>query len=326
MRTSRVFPGRRGFTLVELLVVIAIIAVLVGLLLPAVQKVRAAAARTQCSNNLHQLAVATQLANDTQGTLPPAMGYYPTSSSPYTTHNAYVYGNPVYFGNPFYFLLPYVEHQNVWNQVITDIQSWRPGYSYYDPWWTITAFGDVVKVYVCPSDPTHSNGTVSMAWLIGPSYPPAGAVSYACNAQAFGQNLASGVVSQVVSLDAANRIPANFPDGTSYTILFMDRFAQCGPGPAGGGIWSDDGDVTGIPTYLDADSFSPLIGFTTPTTFQIQPKQAVCNYWLPSSGHTSVIMAGLADGSVRPISQAMTSTTFSLALIPNDGLAPAADW
>src|SRR5262249_55933937 len=107
-------PVRAGFTLIELLVVIAIIAILIALLVPAVQKVREAAARTQCQNNLKQLGLALHNYEGANGRFPPAgKGYGWCNHQPATGYAS----DPVIFNlNGLVLLLPYVEQQNLYQQ------------------------------------------------------------------------------------------------------------------------------------------------------------------------------------------------------------------
>jgi prepilin-type N-terminal cleavage/methylation domain-containing protein len=112
-----------GFTLIELLVVIAIIAILIGLLLPAVQKVREAAARIQCANNLKQIALAAHTYHDAYKRLPPGGNVSPNALS--ANGSQYTFGQPYdgpYTG-PLAFLLPYVEQGNIYNQLLATVQT-----------------------------------------------------------------------------------------------------------------------------------------------------------------------------------------------------------
>jgi prepilin-type N-terminal cleavage/methylation domain-containing protein len=313
----------RGFTLIELLVVIAIIGVLIGLLLPAVQKIREAAARSQCANNLKQLGLACHNFHDTNGSLPPALGYFPD----YLASNA---TGPWYYGTPFYFLLPFIEEDTKWNEVIVEINSYTSN-MFYDPWYTSYVYQLGIKVYICPSDASQYNGQISAV-----PYPPCGATSYAANAQAFGQNQFTAGNYSVSSLQAGNTIPTSFPDGTSNTILFTEKYAQCGP--LAGGTWSADGTVSQYmayynppgapfgPWYLNADSWTPLIGFFYPSLFQVLPTQQTCNYQVPQTPHAAGIQVALADGSARLVSQSVSAQTWWLALVPNDGQVMPSDW
>jgi hypothetical protein len=246
----------------------------------------------------------------------------------------YGYLGGSYYGTTFFFLLPFIEQQNLWN--FTYNEDVANGNAWVDPW-IYTAYISVVKTYICPSDPTVQGGLNNNA-----PYAPAGACSYAVNALAFGQDqLATPPLGYVVSrLAAHNHIPASFPDGTSNTILFTEKYTTCGP--IGGSFWGDDGEANayiGVPPSSGSpippafvadrhtDNWTPLIGLAGyPSFFQVQPTQATCNFMVPQSGHTAVILTALADGSVRTVSQGISSNTWWLGLVPNDGQPMPSDW
>jgi prepilin-type N-terminal cleavage/methylation domain-containing protein len=146
--SMRSLRHRRGFTLIELLVVIAIIAILIGLLLPAVQKVRESAARIKCANNLKQWALALHGYSDLNGGLPPAL-IAPGSSNwsqPRATNG--------YGPNWIMLILPQIEQGAMYDLQAASINSWLANNNTNHGWRTLGA--NTFSSVQCPSDPRNS--------------------------------------------------------------------------------------------------------------------------------------------------------------------------
>ncbi len=150
---------RRAFTLIELLVVIAIIAVLIGLLLPAVQKVREAAARMSCSNNLKQLGLAIHNYHDTNNSLPPWGFDFSANPRPGPTPPANPLGNQRQGHSMHSLILPFIEQDNIVRIARQDLSvidpiNWPPNYATRLGGGQGTIAGQVkIKTFICPSAP-----------------------------------------------------------------------------------------------------------------------------------------------------------------------------
>jgi prepilin-type N-terminal cleavage/methylation domain-containing protein/prepilin-type processing-associated H-X9-DG protein len=198
----RVRTIRTAFTLIELLVVIAVIAILIGLLLPAVQKVREAAARSQCLNNLKQIGLALHNYHDVNQGLPP--GYLATL--PYVdgvTDTAPGWG----WGA---FLLPYLEQNNLYRQL-----------NLAQPVENSPAIQMMLKVYLCPSDPTPPTA-FAVPDAFGATRALAAPCSYAacCGGDESDPEGPNGL--GVFYRNSRTRL-TDITDGTSQTILVGDR-------------------------------------------------------------------------------------------------------
>jgi prepilin-type N-terminal cleavage/methylation domain-containing protein len=291
---------QRGFTLIELLVVIAIIAILIGLLLPAVQKVREAAARTQSSNNLKQLGLATHGYHDAHGTVPHSFGLdspgsYPTSDG-------------VADGTVFFHLFPYMEQDNLYKstygEYVQSINVDVGGWQYSSTWdsgykgYQASRASGKVKTLISPLDYSITNQTSPASYLpnlyvMDPEYNPAG-----------------GFFSF-----------AQITDGLSNTMFFAEGLAACQDqmGEIRGG-WNLDSATWNSNVPGSAPGYYPN------QLFQVKPLANNCNLETPQALTLSGLLVGLGDGSVRTLSTSISLTTFTAAGTANGGETLGNDW
>lgn len=316
-------PYRRqsghGFTLIELLVVIAILAILIALLLPAVQKVREASARVKCQNNLKQLGLATQNINDTRGSLPPLC-----APDGWTALTA---AAPCYNGGPwtvFAFLLPYLEQQNIYNKLVkgniprSDMPPYGGGYCGGQ-------FQTVIKTYLCPSDPSVANGYCTTTYTGANSFA---AGCYGANYYLFGNPNAK---SDAACVQGANVLPRSVPDGLSNTILFGEVYGSCGswgdPSFAFGSLWADSTSKWRPILCHNTVLKETRPGYAPCYLFQVRPQPFTnCDPSRGQSGHTDGTNVALGDGSVRFVSQGISTATWANACDPRDGNVLGSDW
>ena len=265
-------PRRSGFTLIELLVVIAIIAVLIGLLLPAVQKVREAANRAKCQNNLHQMGIGIHNHHD-------ALGFFP--------HTGRTWGSPRGFQDGYdnwgwtWQLLPYIEQGPLTNPTLP----------------STTVAASVVNIYQCPA--RRQSKTWQVPYVVGTLLPAANstvaALDYAANLGPTGCNLQTncdrGFVQRFKGMRAAD-----LTDGLSNTLAIGEKYVKA---TMYGGL--DTSDCCG---WLNGASHENL------RTGQNQPRRdnpadttvgGGGNTAFFGSAHTSGFNGVAADGSVRMI-------------------------
>jgi prepilin-type N-terminal cleavage/methylation domain-containing protein/prepilin-type processing-associated H-X9-DG protein len=325
--------SRHGFTLIELLVVIAIIAVLIGLLLPAVQKVREAAARAKCQNNLKQIGLACHNVANSTGYLPCFYGWYPGQSP--NPNNGW--------GTQMFHLLPYIEQDNLYKSSLTSGANWdgeNPPGPYYSG---MARYGQgqnfvgaqVVPTFICPADPTcPATGPVTNngVWgtndggqaLWGPS-------SYAGNAQVFGKFTAYvGSTSFSLPYYRLDQIT----DGLSNTVFFAERYVVCDgtANPNVGAVraclwdWNEPGNQPGHAQWPIYSEFLDPAGNTAFPLPQIRPPIGQCDWQGPNTAHPGGVQVAMGDGSVRNVGAGVSQATWQAAHTIQGGEVLGNDW
>jgi prepilin-type N-terminal cleavage/methylation domain-containing protein len=316
MKRLRFLKQRLGFTLIELLVVIAIIAILIALLVPAVQKVREAAARAQSTNNLRQIGLALHNCNDT------FVGEYPALVGPWKGA-ALPGGGPLPSNfNLFACLLPYIEQDNLWK-------------GYLQGGTVLSSQGIVwpnvdIKTYLSPADPTTGSTR--------------GGISYCANAPLFQApntitaSLTAANIQTVFNGYQFNGIPRSMLDGTTNIIMFAEVYRVCGgTGPAPGGAnmrrWGTTAGTnnTSLPAFNRQNLLAPgSTGNITP--FQVAPRPytggsgIACSWSNTQTPHSGGMLTCLGDASVRSIAGTISLTTWRRVVAPADGSVLGQDW
>lgn len=288
--TSRRYAA---FTLIELLIVIAIVAIMIGLLLPAIQKVRESAARIKCGNSLRQITLAAHHGHDDFFKFPPGLGYWPGANAYGTFH---------------FHILPFVEQNPLY------LQSYYAGIYFVG---NNQVFAQPVKLYICPSDPSAPEDGQAKD-LMGNTW---GVSTYAVNAQVVCQVNAAGAI---VTPQEYATLYSSFPDGTSNTILLTEKYAQCFNNnyPAGGDFWGYFYTGSSLQPYhpgceisWNGYSYGPASKFLV----QPNPYNGGCDPTMSSSPHPGGIQIALADGSVRFLSASVTMYTWWYLCTPAGG-------
>jgi len=298
------FRQDKGFTLVELLVVIAIIGILVALLLPAIQMAREAARRTECSNNLKQIAMAAHNFHDTYGHLPPGM-LGPTPGQPAAANGSEEHQ----WVGTLTFLLPFIEQASLFDQIEIDIDPEHyPGVNYGSSkpvtrWYLNGPTRNVgfvkIPTYLCPStNPYRSTSAViarmwiqdntfyASTWSSPGAFDGVGRTNYAPCAGRFGEgrSMAGGTYSWArwkgAFTNRKTHALSDFLDGTGNTLLF--------------------GEVMG---HFDGNKFEYSFNWMGMApqviSFYIADPTNRPNWYQFGSQHPGVILFALGDGSVK---------------------------